>query len=301
MAVIGWRSDHLVTEIRDRAQSPAGTPSGWTDADLVRRAAAEVAMFVVPEVVARKEEHLRTFTDTTMTVSDGTYDLPTRAVLNGLREVGVVDTAGAYRQLLPLVKRDGLKLTDEGTPTHYYLEGVTLNLYPEPSVAETLRMHYIRRPNGLVAYTTGTSGNVGVISSIASNVVTLTTSRPTAWTTSTPLDCISQYPPFKSLGDDKTPTAVGGSTVTFAAGVTSNLAAGDFICLAGEAPVIQLPIEFFHLVAVRVACTLVAAWDQASAAPCFAERDRIEAMLFPKLSPRDKGAVHAGRTNSFFS
>jgi hypothetical protein len=59
------------------------------------------------------------------------------------------------------------------------------------------------------------------------------------------LDIIEGRPPFRTLARDITPTIVAGTAVTFASGVLpSGLLAGDFVCLAQESPVAQLPDGF---------------------------------------------------------
>lgn len=295
-------TSELLQQIRDKAKGPSGTPSGWADADLLRMVNSELLSVLAPQLMEKREEYLHTTKDYTMTAGTAGYLIPTRAVLGGLRNLGAVATDGVYRDLTPLSQEemDGLKLTTTGKPSRYYLEASTIQLYPVPDAAETLRVKYVRRPSRIVAANTST---VGVVSSKTATVVTLTATKPTTFTTSSPLDFIQGTPHFDALADDKTPTVASGTSITFAAGVIpSSLVAGDYLALAGESPVVQLPVEVFYLLAQRVANALMRNWDQVGLKAGEEEEARLNALVLGSaLSPRNRGAAPSLISNSFFA
>lgn len=280
-------STALLAQIRDDARLPTSSVSapGFQDADLLRRANKQLLAVLTPQLISAKSEYLTQDKDYTLVAGTAGYAMPTRAVMGKVREVALIASDGktlANLQEKRLEDLNGLDPTIRGTPTHYYFKRNTLLLYPTPDAALTMRVTLFRRPNRLVAATTGTSGNIGIVLSATATVVTFTTSRPSAFTTSTPLDFIQASPPFDALADDKTPTAVGGSTVTFAAGVIpSGLAAGDFVCLAEESPILQLPAEMFYLLAQRVASSLAPGGEE--------ERETMTDELLSTVEQRNDG------------
>jgi hypothetical protein len=65
---------------------------------------------------------------------------------------------------------------------------------------------------------------------------------PTTITTSTPVDFVQNDGPYDILEIDQTITNISGTTLTFAA-LPDDLAVGDWICLAGQSPVLIAPRE----------------------------------------------------------
>src|SRR5690606_8653031 len=53
------------------------------------------------------------------------------------------------------------------------------------------------------------------------------------------------------LGIDQTITGISGTTIEFSS-LPDELAVGDYVCLAGESPVPQIPVEFHALLAQEV-------------------------------------------------
>lgn len=225
--------------------------------------------------------------DTAFTAGTASYRLYTRSLHGAAAVVQMVDNTGAVQRLEKWVETTlaGFNPTTQGTPRAYLWRSNSLVFYPTPdSASYSYRLVYPRRPNKLVSSATTV---VGIVSSKTSTTVTLTANAPATFTTSTALDFIQGRPPFDSLADDKTPTNVSGSTLTFAAGVIpSDLVAGDYVCLAEEAPVLQMPPEAFYVVAHRVAIKL-AEGDPRTLPLLQRELPALEADLYGGLSDRD--------------
>jgi hypothetical protein len=143
---------------------------------------------------------------------------------------------------------------NNGNPVRYQMRGNSIVLLPTPDASNfvTLRLWYFRRPNQLV----GTSAVL--TSTTLTGLVTFNGTKPSTITTSTPVDVVQGSPPYDSLGDSLTPSAVASGYVTFSANVTGAVA-GDYVCLAGQSPVIQLPDEFYNLLCLRTARSLLPA------------------------------------------
>lgn len=248
-----WDTTALLSSIRRRARATNSQAPGFDSATLLEMANEELASKLGPDLVRLRREWFDKVRDTTLTVGTSTYPLWTRGVMGGARDVGIV-SGGVFRGLAYLTPEamDGKNPTNQSSPSHYTIRGTDVVLYPTPNVADTLRITYPRRMNRLVA--TSAVLTVTSISGAGSNVFNGT--KPSTITTSTPVDVVRGAPHFEALAEDQTPTAVSGSSVTLSASV-SGAVAGDYVCLAGESPVIQAPPEVFALLAQRVANSLL--------------------------------------------
>lgn len=296
-----WDSTELLAEIRRRAAAPVSSSSapGWTDADLLMYSNGEVPG------IADKLRRVRTnyFTaqkDQLFTSGTASYRIPTRAQHGLIALLQRLTTTGDLKHLQKWRETDlaNRNPTQTGTPSNYLWRGNSVVLWPVPdNSSESLRFTFHRRVSKLVAASTST---VGVVSSKTATQVTLTATKPTTFTTSAPLDFIQASPPFDSLGDDATPTGASGTLLTFAAGVIpSALAAGDYVCLAGEAPVLQMPVQAFYVVAQAVACQLL---SEDSVALVSAQRllALLETDLYGGANDRDDAEPDSAANESFF-
>lgn len=283
----------LLSAIRREARAPDATASGWADSDLLARANAEVRQYIAPRLLRAREEFLVAVKDVSLVAGTEAYALPSRAILGKLREVQLVASDGNHRNL-PQGTPERLHGQDttgnNGTPSFYFFRGHEVVLVPPPDASDypTLRLHYFRRLNRLVA-----TSDVLTVTDVAS-APQYDGTKPSGITTSTPCDVVSGTEPFPSRSDDVTPSAVAAGYVTFSSAV-SGAAAGDYICLAGEAPVLQLPPEFFDLLVLKTAMGLLGGGVDAEARDELAERLKdTEANIFGALSgDRNEGETEA--------
>lgn len=255
-----WRTTELLAEIRSRAQAPVSSSSapGWQDADLLRMANAELPA-VCKRLRTVRQGYFNTQRDTAFTAGTASYRVPTRAMHGNVSLVQRVDPQGVVHHLDRLTESEmaGRSSTLTGVPSAFLFRSNSVVFWPIPdasATAQSMRWLYPRRPNQLIAVASaGVSTTAG-----ATTIVLTATVASLGFTTSTPLDFIQANAPWDSLGDDKTPTGATASTLTFASGVIpSTFVAGDYVCLAGQAPVLQLPVEAYAVVAQLVANRLM--------------------------------------------
>lgn len=256
MASFDSSTTALLASIRRRARSTNSAAPGFADSTLLNIANEVMLGVVVPEVASRRAHFFRKTKDTTLTAGTATYPFFHRtigSVVENFFRVSAVD--GSVHPLVEWQEEDLQERnpSQQGTPQAFVLRQSEIQLYPVPNTADTLRQIYLRRPNNLVLPSacmaiTGISGG-------GLNVYAGT--KPSTITTSTPCDIISAKAPFSSWSDDQTPSAVVASTsVTFTTAITG-AAVGDYVCLAEEAPLVQLPPEFFAVVAQNAAVELL--------------------------------------------
>ena len=241
---MAYDTNALVASVKRRGSVPT-TQGLVAQQDFLTIGDEEMQSYVVPLVIDAQSEYMVTEVDQ-LIAGQTSFRIPTRAVGGKLREVQLVDTLGKFANV-PQITVDQLNAVTFG----FYLKGNTLNLWnnlqPLNSAWITLRMSYYTRPNSLVYPTAA-----GTIQSIAGNSVTLTGAPPATFTSSATYDLVRASPGFECLATDSSAT-VAGSTITFSSAPSSDLRAGDYVCLAGQSPVPQIPLELHSLLAQAVA------------------------------------------------
>jgi hypothetical protein len=282
--VANWDATALLVSIARRCRRPTSGATGWTDADIYPVINEELPPLAA-ELMRVRSSFFKTVADTTLTAGTASYRFNTRTIAGTVSMVSLVDSGGVVRDLTEWAEEDliGKDPTDAGTPIAYVVRGNSVVLYPVPDAALTLRQVYYRRPNRVVSTATT---SVLTITSIAS-APTYAGTKPASITTSTPCDVIKYLPHFDSLQDDVTPASVvAGTSVTFSAAVTG-IAVGDYICLAGESPMVQLPVEAWSVLAQRCANHLMRGGvDRTALDDGKEELVRLEAMLFGAAQDR---------------
>lgn len=240
----------LLTDIRLRVLAP-GDNSVFDNTDVLRLADAEMQTTVLPLLMSLRGEYCIVFEDQTVVAGQAGYDIPARAVGLMLREVHLVDAGGAITNL-PQLSPEDIETTTPGPPEAFYLRQNQVYLYPTPATAAgTLRLYYPLRPASLIEAT-----SAALVSSIntGTGVVTFT-SVPSAWTTGNRFDWVRKDGGSEPRAIEQTASLISGTDVTFAS-LPSSLVAGDYLALAGETPLIQLPAELRPVLCAATAVRL---------------------------------------------
>ena len=280
----------LVASVKRRASVPT-TQALISTQDILDIANEEMQGYVVPCLLAERSEYLvatvnyklpdtsGSYTDAGLLdalldmplvgdplVADGlffgnatdriAFRLPERAIGSKLRALQLIDTKG-MPWVYPNIGMDQIPSSNWG----YWIAGniVTMwnNNLPLAQTWYAARVSYYQRPNTLIL-----PSACGVVRSydFDAKTVTLSATPPATFTTSATFDVVKAKPGFECLSSDQTVTLVAGSTLTFENALPDNIAAGDYVCLATEAPVAQVPVEFHPLLqqatAVKVLQTI---------------------------------------------
>lgn len=282
-----YTTTEFLEAVKDRAAVPDAT--NLTDAKLLGWADAETRSRVVPFILAKRENYL--VEDYTVTLSNGTatYRVPERVVGAKPKDLFVVESGGRKRSLgwYDTSEVDRFDPNVTGQPTHFSIFGNVVTVYPTPNTSdETLHILHYRRPNALVA-----TSAVGTITDINTGTRVVTCSNvPTSFTTALTYDFVKAKPGHEWLAIDQAISArvTGASgTVTFSAALPTGLAVGDYVCIAGETPVPNLPLEVMPLLEERVAFRYLQSKGDLDMMKVMAGSiSDLEARLFPALSPR---------------
>lgn len=284
----------LLDSIKRRGMIPTAA-SALASTDFYDIANEELQAYMLDVLSDVNEEHLVSpfATDYAITASQANYRVPSRAIDGKVRDVLMSTDSGATWTSLPRVEPTQVtEYGGTGTPEVYTVEGANIVLLPTPSTTSgTLRVKYPVRPNRLVPWADSSSTEVGEITAVDTATNSLTVAyMPSSFQTTVNYDFVRGTPHFDHLAIDQTATLVGGTSMTFSS-LPSGLAVGDFVCLAGESPVPQLPVSLHQLLALRVvAVALRAVGDKAAAdaAEQLAEKKKQEAVK--RMKPRVAGS-----------
>jgi hypothetical protein len=273
------------------------TTETLADADYYALANDEMQSYIVPLLMKAREEHLIQTTDFTLVTGTDTYAVPYRAAGGKVRDVLISTGAtGSFRQLNRLEPE---RVGDYGTgsgPAGYRFEGNNIVLVPSPGVnAGTMRVKYHAMPNRLVAVSA-----CAVVSSYVTATKTITTvaTVPATFGATVALDIVRGKPGFDSLAQDNIAVSATGTTIVATSALSSQIlggtaSTGDYVCLAGESPIPQIPISLHPLLAQRVVYRSLEAMGDPKATQALASCQELERLSLTLLSPRSDGSSRA--------
>ncbi|HNF59260.1 MAG TPA: hypothetical protein PLN89_06780 [Elusimicrobiota bacterium] len=300
MAGVDYTVNGLLSSIKRRGMIPASSFT-FTDDQLTAFLNDELLSRLVPAIKSVREEFFVNVNDVALVSGQQAYDLPSRAIGVQLRDLSLVDSAGKESYLAridPSFMKEAGVVQLPYNVMGYYWQGNKVMLYPIPSsTVYSLRQRYERRPSDLVATT-----QCAKIASINTGTKTVTTVDPavdttvgnpsTLWTTANVLDLVQGVPPFNAWADSQAVTTVASNSITFTNALPTGLAVGDWVSLAGQSPVAQIPYEGFMTLAELGLARVMEAMDDVSPSGAPMARQQAETMLqeFLKLiSPRTAG------------
>jgi len=227
---------------------PSQTP--FQDADLLSLADDELCTAILRQVRTAREGFYKTYVDLAPSVN-GYYDIPTRAVGIALDDIQLVTGT----QIFPVCRTESNEQFSTITsPTGYYsFELINDQILAKPNpTTGVVRLWHMRRPNKLVPVASASQ-----VTAINQGTGVLTfASLPTSFLISSAFDCIADQPHFRWKFIDFVPTGISSTTLTFANLPTDTygnalIQVGDWVALAGQSPIPQLPVEFIPLLVQR--------------------------------------------------
>jgi hypothetical protein len=277
-----YTSDDLINYIKLYGAVPSQQPAFSND-ELLDITNNELLTIIVPFIMDHREDYFVTSTDTTITRDDNDYGIPSKAVGGVIREIKLVRNDA--RLNLPRIDLDQLHNHSEG----FYIEDNNIKIINVNNfIGYTIRIYYYRRPNLLIRTADSTNG-AAKVGSISGTTVTVSTTVPSVWSTSTDIDFIQATPPFNYLQEEETITGIAGSDITFAS-VPSTLAVGDWLCASGYSTIPTIPAEVHYLLAQGVVIKVLESLaDQKGVRSAVAKYKQMEERISNLLSPRVQG------------
>lgn len=242
-------TDDLIRRVRLRGMVPSDT-STYTDEVIVEVLNDEMDSDVLAQILNLNEEHMVDYIDVVIDPNVTTYKIPERAVANKLRDLALLDTNGNFyettRMSLEEISDNNYDYESANDLPKFYVQGDSVILFNAPlrNYAK-IRMYFYMRPSKLVqnkdsAKITAINFTTGVIS---------VDNLPNSYVSLPKMDFVAFSSPNKIIDYDVQCLAVNNSsnprTITFnPALIPSDLKVGDFVSIAQESPVPNIPTEW---------------------------------------------------------
>ena len=271
----------LIASIKRRAMVPTNQ-STFEEDDILALADEELRLGLVPLIMSTREEFYVTYKD--YSSGSTSYDLPPRAIGMKLRDLVLVDSGDDEHSVPQINPEQAEFLGSSAQNPKFYLRGNKFIFTDAPT--DDPRAYYYLRPNKLVVTTDAaqiTSINSG------SNQVDVS-SLPSTIVNGSVVDFIKSKPGFDLLALDQTITGVASTTLTFAS-LPSGLIVGDWIALAEESPIVQVPFDLIPVLAQRVAVQILeSTGDLEHLQAAAGKLGKMEKAAFGLIEPRVDGA-----------
>ena len=262
-----YTSDALIADIKRRTFMPINQIT-YTDEDILHFADEEIQVGITPLLMSVREDYFVAYKEDTINSQIRSYAMHPRAIGQKLRDVTVVfntETPTTYTEVS--IPRIQLEQTKNGLINGYpgfYLQANRIYLQqPTTFNGQKLRQYYFLRPSKLVLTIqacqitrVGPDTNLPALAANQVQVNFIPSEFGTDPTFSQTVDLNRNVPGFEIMEmDAQADFNINTLIVTFPSltSLPEQLEVGDWICLAGETVIPQLPVELHPVLAQRVA------------------------------------------------
>lgn len=277
---MAYDNDRVLAQVKLLATVSEGR---YTDQELLDLAYDQLIAEVCPLLITVREEYLVRTVEEAIVANTARHSVYARALGNTLRDVKMVNGT-TVTELWRVDEEEAVETT--GTPSGFYLEGNYIVLTPVPATTTgNLRQSYYARPGKLVPV-----AEAARITAINTATMTVTCAFPSTWTTTNTFDFVKAKGGFEHLGLDYAASSVASGAITFTTSLPSNLAVGDYVALAGESPVPQIPQELHPLLVQMTVSRVLESMENPAQAASEARCEKLKAAAVALLSNRVQGA-----------
>lgn len=238
-------TDRLLAGIKRRAVIPTNQVL-FDDDDILDFIDDVIKVHVVPLVDSVNGEYFVTSSLTALVASQSNYKIPSRAIGRTIRDLKLEDTTSGSVRNCPYIEPEDIHLHNNTALNFgHYFKGDEIYLVPDVgstlTATESLQIWYKLRPSAVVKLTKAAKVSSVSIPEDLTDPGTVVVESVGDVVTSSVIDFIQGTSGNGILGMDKTCTNVAGTTLTFlGSDIPTGLAAGDYISLAGTAPVVTM-------------------------------------------------------------
>lgn len=289
---MGITTDQFLARLKRRITIPASDVL-LTDDNILEMADSVLRERIVPSILAVNQNYFVYQEEVPLVANQKQYNIPERAVGRGIREIKLKlnsDSDDSAVNSLTLISLEDEHLYARGgVPEGFYFQGDKIMLVPRPlGTAYSILIWYDLQHGQLVQ----TSAASQVVS-VASNVVTVN-AVPSTFAITSEVDFIQAKAGNSLLAKDKAITNIAGTDITFASAddIPTDLVAGDYIALAKQTPVLQIPAECEPLLETWTGERVLYSVGDFEGAQLLASRSvQTEKNMQSILSPRSEGAL----------
>jgi hypothetical protein len=263
-----YTSDALIKDIKRRTFMPISQIT-YDDSDILDFADEETQVGIVPLLMSVREDYLVTYKEDAIQADTVAYNMHKRAIVQKLKDVTVIESnsnpANPIEISIPRIQSDqapsGLL---NNYPGFYVRNNKVILQNPEAFTGQKLRQYYFLRPSKLVTTINACKiTRVGPDSSLSPvlqanqiEVSLIPTEFGTTATFNQTVDIVKGNPGFEILSMDVEATFnINTLIITFSSltELPEELEVNDWVCLAGETVVPQIPVEMHPILAQRAA------------------------------------------------
>jgi len=280
-----YTSDNLISAIERRSFAPADQ-NAFTTAEVLALADESLLSVILPNIIKVREEYYVFNKTHTITANVSAYEIPSRAIGAILRDVQIVDDNGRIRDV-PRIEPENQVSTQTGSLMGYFIRDNKVILHQTPSsTTGTLRLPFFIQPGNLVLAAAG-----AVITAINTTTKVITVgSIPSTWITGNSFDLISCKGSHSYRDIDLVSTLVSGSNITLPS-LPDDLVVGDYVNLAEESSLVQVPSPYRAVLAQDVAAEMIGAMNQPNADRAKAKALGLMQSAQGLITPRVRGSV----------
>lgn len=315
---LDYSADQLIQYVRDITYAGTSTRD-WDDPRVLRRLNVDVDAYLLPFIVKARKNHFVTFVDVPLVSGQNNYYAPSKALGGKLRALHLVDASGnpfarLNEEALESVVNYGIGAfggsLPTGTPQVYYWRGNQIILYPTPATTlngVSLRFEYPARPSTLVlkascVQITNLTGGGGAAAGHFR--VGIGATVPSGYTSAVSCDLVQNVPGFDVLFTGAISSITAGTFVDFAGTLPTQLAVGDWLCLADTAPVITGAVAeiVVDCLIQKVALQIMAGKDKANYAlrkDLLKEAEKEAELFLRRRNEGDHAKVGGGMLSRF--
>lgn len=288
---MSYLTTDLIAKVKRAASIPT-SQSTFQNTDFLEFANDELLNDLVSQLLSVREEYFSANQDVSIQEGKDTYSIPSRAVGMKLREVQIIDND----RVITLTRLDeSARTSTRNDRTGFFIQGNKIIVSPTPTSTSTqvLRLIHYRRPNRMVM--PSECGQINDIDRV-NNQVTLA-NIPATFTNQVKVDFIRQDGAFDSVAIDQVVQGISGAVITFTS-LPEDLEIGDWVALAGETPIPQIPIEFHAVLAQMVAVKCLEALGDDKVAQAGQKLMLMKDNAFAQIADRVDGQPKKVYTNS---
>lgn len=260
----GLTTNALLKSIKRRAIVP-DNQNTFSEQDFIDLMNEEMMIGLVPSILQMKEEYFIFKQITPLIANKSNYPVPERSLANKLREICYIDnidpSIGTEYEMAQIAVDDRYTGLSGGTNTNdftgyrrFYMQGSDVIVHPSvgPAPYGGLSFYFYIRPNTIVKET-----EVAKISHIDRNTGEITVSNlPTSYGLTTKYDFVRARSPHNILAIDIEASSIssGSKKITVDPNnIPLDLNVGDYIPMAGQTCIPNIPTELHMVLAQRVA------------------------------------------------
>jgi sporulation protein YlmC with PRC-barrel domain len=253
----------LIESIRLRSFIPNDTAT-YTDQDILNVANEEMDVQLLDKLLTLHEEHLTVHVDIPRNDS-GVYEIPYRAVGNKIRDVSLISGNQVYE--LSQISIGELSDFDLDVANsrqdlgRFYIESNHIKIISPSRAYDSIRIYYYLRPSTITK--TERAATISTIN-IGTNDITFNLINiPSFFTGSLSFDIVAKRTPNKVITMDLSASSLNSNlgVISFPRSVIepflSEIRVGDYVCLAEESPVANIPTEMHPLLAQLAAVNIL--------------------------------------------